>query len=46
MAKWLHEKLEQQARRMGLIKDSDDDYTYGTMAKIEKREKRKKKKKK
>ena len=35
MPKWLHDKLNRQARKRGLTGKRKDAYVYGTMNKIE-----------
>lgn len=46
MPKWLHDKLERQARKKGYKGDRKDAYVYGTLRKHEKRKKGRGKKKK
>ncbi len=40
MPKKIHDKLERQARKLGLKGERKDRYVYGTLSKIEKRRKR------
>lgn len=35
MPKWLHDRLNKQARKKGLTRERKDAYVYGTMNKIE-----------
>ena len=45
MPKELHDKLEKQAKKMGLSGERKDAYVYGTMKKVEGMHKKKGKKK-